>query len=123
MTDKLRRKAYLDTIPWDRARFDFDQKLCETLHEKGWIQRDEIGGSGNLLLPERKEAPETKPRRKLRAGEHITRPWWETKNVWWPNPSKAEVDEVMSEYFSHNGKYFRSAYSANGWIYKSTSQR
>lgn len=108
----LRMDSYKNEIPWNPVRDDFDQALSKILQEKGWIRWFNLGSSGYLLLPEESEMPLTKSRRKLRDGEHVTRPWWETKNVWWPSPTKAEVKRFKDEYLSDKGKNFRSEYAA-----------
>lgn len=112
MNDDLRLRSYKSVIPWNPTAKDFDQNLNETLHAKGWIRWFQDGSTGYLLLPEETEEPHTKSRRKLRDGEHVTRPWWETKNVWWPSPSQKEISELKRRYFVDKGKHFRTDYVA-----------
>jgi len=112
MKESLRMKDYCNALPWNPSREDFDDGLYKTLIEKGWIRWMNIGSSGYLILPERTQKPRTKSRKKAREGDHITRPWWETKTVWWPDPTKDEVKELRAEYLVDNAKHFRSSYSA-----------
>ena len=110
--DSLRIRSFRETIPWNPDRPDFDRDLHGILCEKGWIQWLDFGGGAYLILPERTQQPRTRPRRKRRDGEHVTRPWWETKTVWWPSPSNEEIKEFKRYHGIERGRYFPAAYAA-----------
>lgn len=110
--DSLRHRSYTKVIPWNPSRDDFDNTLYTQLLKKGWIRWINIGSGGHLILPDETAKPTTKPRRKFSEGEHVTRPWWGTKNVWWPSPSEQEIKEFQAEFLIDNSKHFRNAYLA-----------
>lgn len=99
-------------------REGFDEALNKTLLDKGWIQWLRIGNASYLILPECTTKPITKPRKKINKGDHVTRPWWGTKNVWWPNPSKKHVKEFKDEDLTDNFKHFKNAHMAKQGLLK-----
>ena len=116
--ESIRKNTYSNAIPWNPARADFDAELHKTLLKKGWIRWLNIGNTGHLIIPEASEPPNHKSRRKLKEGEHVTRPWWGTKNVWWPAATQEEVREFKAKYFVDKFKNFISAYTAKQVLVK-----
>jgi len=110
--ESIRMRTYEEVIPWNPVREDFDEALNKTLLRKGWIRWFNIGSSDHLILPEKTTKPSHKARKKIRKGEHVTRPWWGTKTVWWPAPTKDEVKEFKEEYLTDRFKHFICAYAA-----------
>ena len=106
-----REEDYLSTVPWNRADPDFDQPLSERLSENGWIQWYVDGRTGHLITPPR-NTPAKPLRRKPAAGEHVTTPYWETTDVWWPDPDKEIIERRKSEYLSAGRDVFLSPYTA-----------
>lgn len=116
--ETIRKRSYSENIPWNPVREDFDEALNKKLLDKGWIRWFYIGNSGHLMLPEQTVKPRTKPRRKVKKGEHVTRPWWGTKTVWWPAATQEEIKNFKGEYLIDNSKHFRSEYSAKQALMK-----
>lgn len=112
VTQSLRHRSFSDTIPWHPQREDFDEEINKQLYAKGWIYQIRIGTSIHHTIPEETSPPAHRPKRKWRDGEHITRPWWNTKHVWWPNPSQLEIKEFKAQYLDGRGGHFQSAYRA-----------
>lgn len=116
--ESLRKEDYDCAIPWNPVREGFDEALNKTLLDKGWIQWLRIGNAGYLILPECTTKPITKPKKKVNKDDHVTRPWWGTKKVWWPNPSKEHIRKFKNEYLIDNFKHFKNAHTAQRALYK-----
>ena len=110
--ETLRKKSFHEVMPWNPSLSNFDQKLYSSLCEKGWIRWVAVRGGNHFILPSETEQPETKPRTKAKEGDHVTRPWWNTKKTWWPNPSSEEQKKFKSEFLCSKNKLFHSDYSA-----------
>jgi hypothetical protein len=116
--ESLRHRDYSHVVPWNPSSKNFDSKLYETLSDKGWIRWISIHDSGFLVIPANNDKPHTQPRRKLREGEHETRPWWGTKTTWWPSPTKAQTKAFRQEYLCDREKNFKSTYTAGRCLEK-----
>ncbi|MDB4485764.1 hypothetical protein N9027_01005 [bacterium] len=110
--ETLREKSFDEVMPWNPSRSDYDQKLNTSLNDKGWIRWIYIGSNGHLVLPTESEKPVTQPRTKIKEGDHVTRPWWNTKKTWWPNPTSEEQKKFKAEFLCGKNKLFHSDYSA-----------
>lgn len=106
-----RLRDYSATIPWNPTELGFDKVLDERLRRNGWIQWFYDGGSGFLITPPR-TSPVKPLRRKLADGEHVTTPYWETTDVWWPESDKETIEKRKSEYLNAGRDAFRSSYQA-----------
>jgi hypothetical protein len=116
--ESLRLKDYSREIPWNPSCENYDEQLSHKLYEKGWIRWISIHDNGHLVIPEASKEPHTRPRRKLREGEHITRPWWGTKTTWWPSPTKEQTKAFRQEFLCDRDKHFRSSYAAGRCLEK-----
>lgn len=110
--ETLRRKSFENNIPWNPKREDFDRKLNSTLSENGWIRWNNFGRGNHLILPQQTKKPDHKSRTKPRKEDHETRPWWNTKTTWWPNPTTEEQKNFKSRFLCDKQSNFRNAYAA-----------
>lgn len=106
-----RLNDYLATVPWNREANNFDPELHKQLLKTGWITWFQIGSSGYLLLPSQ-TLPAKKAPRKPEEGEHMTRPFWVTNDVWWPQANPKEVERRKSEYLNQARDAFSSPHMA-----------
>ena len=116
--ESLRHRSFENEIPWNHYHQEHTEKLYKQLLDKGWVKWFNIGSAGYLVIPEASEPPNHKPKRKLKLGEHPTRPWWGTKNVWWPAATKGEIKVFKARYLTDNSKNFISAHTAKTALVK-----
>jgi len=112
-----RLRDYSATIPWNPNDPGFDGVLNERLRKNGWVQWFYDGGSGFLVTPPR-TSPAKPLGRKYSDGEHVTTPYWDTTDVWWPVPDKETIEQRKSEYLNAGRDAFRSSYQACGALVK-----
>lgn len=106
-----RLKDYKATVPLYPQREDFNAELYQQLATNGWINWHILGGKANPRMPARTE-PVGRVPDAGKQDEHPTRPYWSTSDVWWPEPSKEEVESQKSEYLNQARDAFISGQHA-----------
>lgn len=122
--ESLRKESFLAVMPWNAAAPGIDLELHQRLCDNGWIQwYDDDRGQHHLITPSSRKEPTKKPRKKPAAGEHKTAPYWETRDVWWPDPEDAEIEKRKSEYLTPGRDAFIGTLAAEqalerfkGWL-------
>jgi len=107
--ESLRKDSFLAVMPHDATAPGTDPKLHQQLRENGWLRfhQDDRGGQ-HLIIP-----PNTRPEKPLRqkpaTGKHITQPYWNTTDVWWPEADPQDIQTRKAEYLNPAGDAFLNA--------------
>jgi hypothetical protein len=109
--ESLRREDYKAAILKPRKRILPGMNPYGRHEENGWLQWHVEGSTHHAILPER-TSPRQILQQKPATGEHVTKPYWETNDAWWPDPDKETTERRKSKYLNAGRDAFLSPHSA-----------
>ena len=94
---------YTATFPYKPNPRNHDIDQYKKRIENGWIRWHTLERERIYIVPEANK-PKKDKKTTLKPNQHVTEPYWTTKDAWWPEATKKVIENLKKRNYLNNGK-------------------